>query len=48
MNKTVAEIMGVIVSLVLLIAILSVFSGHSLASVVDQITSYNINMNRRH
>lgn len=48
MNKTVAEIMGVIVSLALLIAILSVFSGHSLANVVDQITSYNINMNRRH
>lgn len=48
MNKTVAEIMGVIVSLGLLIAILSVFSGHSLTSVVDQITSYNINMNRRH
>lgn len=48
MNKTVAEIMGVIVSLVLLIAILLAFSGHSLTSVVDQITSYNINMNRRH
>lgn len=48
MNKIIAEIMGLAVGLLLLIAILSVFSGHSLASVVDQITSYNINMNRRH
>lgn len=48
MNKIVAEIMGVTVGLILLIAILLVFSGHSLTSVVDQITSYNINMNRRH
>lgn len=48
MNKIIAEILGVAVGLTLLIAILSVFSGHSLTNVVDQITSYNINMNRRH
>ena len=48
MNKIIAEIMGLAVGLALLTVILVAFSGHSLANVVDQITSYNINMNRRH
>ena len=48
MNKIIAEYMGLAVGVLLLFALLFVFSGHSLTSVVDQITSYNINMNRRH